>query len=613
MRPLVSLLLLLILSAPVRLATAQTIYTVAGSGPPPNPPADGTPATNAQLSSVGGVAVDGAGNLFFVALARVYKVDSSGIITTVAGDGTSVYFGDGGPAITGITPGDIAVDSAGNLYIADGGVWIRKVSGGIITTVAGNGTNGYSGDGGQAVNAQISCAGIAIDAAGNLYFTDSQNYRVRRISGGVITTVAGNGNSLYSGDGGAATVAGLSPGAVAVDGAGNLYVVDQLAYRVRKVSPGGIITTVAGDGTSGYSGDGGLATAARLNDPLGLAVDGAGNLYISDYNSAVVRRVTSGIITTVAGNGTRGYSGDGGSALNAQLSPAAVAADSAGNVYVSDSNNSVRKIAGGIITTIAGGGTGSGPLGDGGPATLASLNAPLGVTVDTSGNYYIADTGNNRIRQVSKGIITTVAGNGIAGYSGDGGMATNAQVNQPSRVAVDPSGNLYIADTKNHRVREVSGGVITTLAGTGAAGFTGDGGLATSAALNSPSGVAVDGGGNVYIADTGNNRIRKVSGGVITTSCRDRNRRLHGRQRISGQRRALRPERRGHRYSRESLYRRHTECRRPKSIGRRDHYAGLVAKRTPFWHFIGGLPVQCCCGHAGHIYYSTSYSVTGPL
>lgn len=340
---------------------------------------------------------------------------------------------------------------------------------------------------------------------------------------GNINTIAGNGTQGYSGDNGVATSAELGqPPDVAVDSVGNIYIADAGNNVIRKVTAStGIITTVAGTGAAGYTGDGGAATSATLNFPFGLAVDGNGNLYIADANNQAIRKVTAstGIITTFAGNGTAGYTGDGGQATSAEIDqPLRVAVDSSGNIYFSDPNNNViRKVtmSTGIITTVAGNGT-AGYTGDGGQATNAEISNPYGVAVDGAGNIYISDRANSVIRKVtaSTGIITTVAGNGTQGYSGDGGAATSAAVWGPPGVAVDSAGNIYIADLNNDAIRKVSAstGIITTVAGNHSGGFSGDGGPATSAALSGPAGVAVDGNGNLYIADKFNNRIRVVGG-----------------------------------------------------------------------------------------------------
>jgi sugar lactone lactonase YvrE len=281
------------------------------------------------------------------------------------------------------------------------------------------------------------------------------------------------------------------------------------------VDTNGIITTVAGNGSANYAGDGGPATNAGVSGPYGVALDGVGNLYIADTGNNRIRRVdTNGTISTVAGNGSRTYAGDGGAATNASLySPYGVALDTTGNMYIADSSNNRIRMVGtnGIVSTVAGK-AGRGYSGDGGTATNASLNYPYGVALDSLGNLYIADNGNNRIRIVcTNGIIATVAGKTGGGYSGDGGAATNASLYTPAGVAVDALGNLYIADSSNNRIRRVdANGIITTVAGNGSRTYAGDGGAATNASLSSPESVAVDAWGDLYIADTFNDRIREV-------------------------------------------------------------------------------------------------------
>jgi sugar lactone lactonase YvrE len=337
---------------------------------------------------------------------------------------------------------------------------------GTISTVAGNGTRSFSGDGGDAMLAQLYFPyGVALDAAGNLFMADTVNHSVRKVDvGGTITTVAGTGTQGFSGDGAAATTARLSrPQRVRLDAAGNLYIADRSNHRIRKVDATGMITTVAGNGTPGFSGDGGAATAAQLRDPFGVALDAAGNLYIADTFNNRIRKVdaSSGVISTVAGTGTSGFSGDGGAATAAQLGNSYdVASDAAGNLYIADTTNQrIRRVdaASGVISTVAGNGT-QGSSGDEGDATLAQLLNPQGVALDAAGNLYIADSSNHRIRKVSAtGTITTVAGTGAAGYSGAGGAATAAQLNFPYGVALDAAGNLYIADANNQRIRRVLG------------------------------------------------------------------------------------------------------------------------------------------------------------
>jgi len=392
-----------------------------------------------------------------------------------------------------------------------------------------------------AICSLMSCLGVCSPASGQV---------------GIITTYAGDGNG-YSGDGGPATSASLDgPSGLAMDSAGNLYIADTGNNVIRKVTPGGIITTCAGNGNAGFSGDGGPATAASLNiniDPVGIAVDASGNLYIADSMNNRVRKVSagSGIITTVAGNGfgaedgIGGFSGDGGQATAAELfAPTGLAIDSSGNLYIADlANMRVRKVSpNGIITTVAGSGcvlsistpNCGGFSGDGGPATSATLNRPAALALDGSGNLFIADNENNRIRKVSPaGIITTFAGIGpvcefsnlscTGSYSGDGGPATSAALSAPQGLATDRAGNVYISDTNNLRVRVVSpAGTIATYAGNGQFDYNifnsaGDGGPATSALINLPDGLATDAAGDLFIADNLRGRVREVSTAVPTT------------------------------------------------------------------------------------------------
>ena len=639
--------------------TADIINTYAGAGP------NNLPATSAVLSYPVSTALDGSGNLYFVvggesggsSGSRVYKVNTSGTLTIVAGTGAQGYSGDGGPATRAtLNPNSAAVDPSGNVYIAEG-CDLRKVtrSTGIISTYAGNARScGYAGDGGKATDAQLNdTEGVAVDSSGNVYVADQANQRIREVSAstGVISTIAGNGTSGFAGDGGAATSAELSdPSGVAIDGSGNVYIADLHNYRIRKVSGvTGKISTIAGSGVRGFSGDGGAGTSAEIGNVFGLASDPGGNVFIAEQDNCVIREVTerNGQINTVAGNYSKGcgYSGDGGAATSAQLyqpfgvavnssdtmfiadsgnflirsspvggdirtaagnavgytAPSTTAADAAlgelnaavpdafGDVYIADMSNCVvwKATSGGVISIIAGtppapgnnydgcgysgdGGAATsaqlwgpskavpdssgdvyiadfyncvvrkvtvatgeinafagtprncGYSGDGGPASSAQLYRPLGVTVDSSGNVYIADSDNNVIREVSAatGMILTVAGNNAAalGYSGDGGPATSAQLDLPVDVTVDASGNLYIADRNNSRIRVVHDGVIDTFAGNGTAGYEGDGVPASQTGLYYPSGVAVDVAGDVLIADEENQRIRFVdAAGIIHT------------------------------------------------------------------------------------------------
>lgn len=607
------------------------IAAYAGSGRP-GFGGDGGPATAAQLSNPNGIAVDAAGNLYIAdgGNARVRRVSPSGTISTVAGNGQGGVSGDGGPATSAAVsnPSAVAVDAAGNLFISQTSFHlIRQVrSNGAIASYAGTGIAGFSGDGGPGTAARLSGPqGLGVDALGNLYVADSQNHRIRKITPqGSISTVAGNGKAALSGNGGAATLASLSipagvaadasgnlyigdtgnarvrmvnssgvisdfagqgtslkdgpvnqsrllsptgvnvdskgnvlivlfsghqvrrvtqgtitsiagatpptivgentsatatalfdPRGIAVDPLGNLYVSDTIDHRIRKISAAGTITTYAGNGLYGITGDGGLAVSAEVGSPRGLTLDQGGNLYATiGFGSATRQIAASGLITTVAGGGIAGFAGDGGKATAAQfLVPFGIAKDAAGNIYIADTdNNRIRRVdTSGIVTTIAGSGT-DGFAGDGGPATAASLSQPRQLALDSNGNLYLADTGNNRIRKITPaGVISTIAGNGTTGAGGDGGAATDAQLTSPSGVALDASGNMYISTAARIRRVEASTGKMTTIAGTGGAGFGGDGGLGTAAQVSSATNLAVDRSGNVYFTDNDNLRVRKLT------------------------------------------------------------------------------------------------------
>ena len=334
----------------------------------------------------------------------------------------------------------------------------------------------------------------------------------------IISTYAGTGIATYGGDTGPAISAGLNtPYGVAADNAGNVYIADYGNHRIRKVDPSGTIITVAGTGTAGFTGDSAAATLAEIRNPRGIAVDAAGNIFFSDYGNNRIRKInTSGIITTIAGNadGLPGYCSDGGMADTSHVGfPWGVAVDTAGNVYFADQMNCrVRKIdTAGIISTI--GGMGIAAFGgDGGPATSAKIQYPMGVALDDTGNIYVADEGNNRIRKIStSGIISTIAGSAVYGFSGDGGPSTAAKLYYPQGIAVDGVGNIYIADVNNNRIRKINtAGIISSITGDGTAGYNGDGILATTAEVNQATGIAVDTAGRVFIADNNNNRIRYI-------------------------------------------------------------------------------------------------------
>jgi uncharacterized protein (TIGR03437 family) len=600
--------LCLLLSGTLASAQQYVISTFAGGGPPPSP----VPALSAAIGGTYGIGSDAVGNVYFTALNCVFKMDRSGILTRIAGNGRAGFSGDGGPATSAELdqPEGVAVDSAGNVYIADtGNQRLRKVTpDGTITTagaglyfygvaadtfgnvyastggrverispdgtqtqVAGGGPPpnlllGYqcAGNGEPATKAYLNTAtGIAVDSAGNLYIADSVAGCVLKVdTRGTITALIGNLNdpvglavdnagNLYIADfrngvrklsnGSLTTVAtSLSPVGVAVDGTGNLYVTEQGGSSVSQVNISGVITTVAGNGTPAYWGDGGQAIKAGMRGPNALGLDGAGNVYINDAGDGRIRRVSTdgiistfatatvsdpggiavdsqgniyvtggpygpylqmiapgGTITTIAGNGILGYSGDGGPATLAEVVAASVAPDSANDIYFTDYYN-VRKVSSdGIITTVAGNGT-YGYSGDGGPATGAQLDGSFGITVDDAGDLYIA--GLTHTRKVSpSGIITTTAGNDAQGHIGGVG------------VAVDGAGNLFILAPLGNGVRVSkvsSNGIISTLVNNQNNGYSGDGGPSNNSQFDIPDALAVDAAGNIYVADTGNDVVR---------------------------------------------------------------------------------------------------------
>jgi len=493
-------------------------------------------ATAVQIGQPDGLAVDAHGNVYVssLALTMVLKVTPSGVITVVAGNGLP---GGGNGIAVGASlysPGGLAFDQAGNLYIADGAVnVVHKVdTSGNITIVAGNGQVGHSGDGGPATKAQLILpVAVAVDKADNLYIVEGGGYIRKVTPEGTISTVAGNGAAAYKGDGGPATKASLSqPDGLAVDAAGDIYVADQYACAIRKFQPGGNITTVAG-GKCGFSGEGGLATKAAVGFVGGVTVGSSGELYFSDIVNQCIWSVSkSGTINAVAGNGQTGFLGDGGPALQATLNyPTALAVDPTGAVVFLDvDNNRVRRfVPGGSITTMAGETL---SVGDLGPSTSAVLTTPGDIAVDGAGNLYIPDSKQNRVRKVApSGIITTVAGTGTEGNTGDGGPATAATLS-PNAVAVDHAGNLFIAAATIRRV-DVATGKIATVAGNGTccyrgAGTGGDGGPAQNASLGFATSIAVDASGNIYFNDLvtlasgapGGATIRRVTtDGTIST------------------------------------------------------------------------------------------------
>ena len=555
-----------VLSAPRAALGQYSINSSAGGGPN---------NLNALLSSIGYpgcVAIDAVGNIYIADSysSHIFKVDTTGNLTVVAGNGTLGYSGDGGPATSAALnrPEGVFVDGSGNIFIADtDNSVIREVlaSTGNIQTVAGDGTQGYKGDNGPATSAELyDPFGVYVDGSGNIFIADTDNSVIREVVAGTgnIQTVAGTGTACTAftatecGDGGPATSALLDePQGVFLDSAGDIYIADTYNSVIRKVSAGtGVIAAVAGtyydwatNDTCQYSGDNGPATSAQLCLPTTIFVDSSSNLFIADTNNSVIREVAAatGNITSLAGNNAlgAGYSGDNGPATSAQLNyPSGVYLDSTGDIFIADTENFVirRVVAStGDIQTNVGNNT-LAFSGDGGSPTSAALNYPQGVLLDSSGNLYIVDTANSVIRvynlgaaavtiagvTIQPGDIQTVAGTG--GFScqtpsqacGDGGAATSAQLNSPGSIAFDNAGDIFIADTGDSKIREVlaSTGVIETVAGNGTEAFAGDGAAPTSASLYHPYGVALDSAGNVYIADTENSVIRVVNPGTAAAT-----------------------------------------------------------------------------------------------
>ncbi len=501
---------------------------------------DGGDATQCQMNNPTSVVTDAAGNVYFADSQnhRIRKIVTTGtlsIVTTIAGTGEIGFAGDSGLAINAkfYYPVDLAMDASGNLYVADQyNNRIRKITpAGMIYTFAGSGKQGWDGDGGPATEAKLNYPrGITFDPAGNMYISDTYNYRIRKVTtAGTMTTIAGNGTPGWSGDGDTALKAQMQfPHGIAADGAGNVYFSDPNNYIVRKIAPNGKIYRYAGNGIYSNAGDGGLADTGCVAYPSGLHVDAIGNLYIVDRAVNTVRIVdaTTKIISTFGGVCCGGFTGDGSTQNNMRCrNTYDVTFDAAGNYYIADNGNQrIRKVAVNgtvtLVSTLAGGGTGA-FSGDGGQALNAELNYPSGADFDPSGNLYVADQNSHRIRKITPaGVITTYGGTGTQGYSGDGGLATAANMNYPLDVACDGFGNVFVAEFGSHTIRKIDPtGTITTVAGNGLAGFTGDNGPATSARLFNPFGVATDAAGNVYISDYNNDRIRMVNmtSGTITT------------------------------------------------------------------------------------------------
>lgn len=534
------------------------ITTIAGTGIA-GYSGDNGPAVQAELNTPWGLAVDGAGDLFLADVVNnaIRRIDAFGTITTVAGNGMAGYSGDGGPATIAElnSPRSVIVDSHGNLYIADNlNHRVRKVDArGIINTFAGDGGAGFSGDGGLATEAQVgSPRGLLIDH-NQLLISGGGGPRIRSVNlqTNIIETLAGSGLG-YDGDGSLSGALFNGPTGMFLRPDGTLLLADQYNARLRSITSTSV-STVAGS----FGHDNVRATRGLLIAPENLAIDSAGNYYIAEFGGNRIRRVdaATGRITTIAGTGITGYDGDGGPAQQARIGiPEGVGVDESGNVFISDSGNSlIRKVdTSGIISTFAtdpnfsdlislaidstgnlyvaddfscvifkvtpvgsvsvvAGNFTCGYNGDNIPATAAELNAPYGVAVDGRGNIYIGDTLNNRIRRVNRsGLISTVAGNGTCGFSGDGGPSIAALICTPENLAVDSSGSIYFCDYTNLRVRKISGGIIKTIAGSGNYGYNGEDLPALSTNLDGPAAVAIGHDGSVYILDDIQARVRKV-------------------------------------------------------------------------------------------------------
>ena len=588
-----------------KITTAGVVTTFAGSGAAGS--VDGT-GTAASFSSPAGVAIDASGNLYIgdQGNSKIRKITSAGVVTTFAGSGTNSSIDGTGTAASFTGPYGVAVDASGNVYVTEYfGYKVRKItSAGVVTTLAGSGTNGSVDGTGAAAQFGI-LRGIGIDALGNLYVGDDTYNNIRKITpAGVVTTIAGTG-SAGSADGTGTAASFNRPFGVAVDASGNLYVADFANNRIRKITSAGVVTTFAGSATSGSTDATG--TAARFNSPSGVGVDASGNLYVTDYNNHKIRKIslfgymispalptglnfnatsgvisgtatvataatsytitatnatgsgsvvisiatvvaapnisytgspfnfttgtaittltptnsggavpsaTPGTVSTFAGSGTVGSVDATGTAASFK-NPFGLVVDATGNVYVVDEGNQkIRKItSAGVVTTFAGTGTAGSVDGTG---TAASFNSPSGITIDASGNLFIADFGNHKIRKItSAGVVTTFAGSGTP--SSADGTGTAASFSSPAGLAIDATGNLFCTEAGGNKIRKItSTAVVTTIAGSGSGGSAD--GTGATASFSEPRGVAVDASGNIYVADRSNNKIRKItSAGVVTT------------------------------------------------------------------------------------------------
>ena len=489
----------------VRKVTSAGVVTTLAGGADISGSVDGQ-GTAARFMALQGIAVDSTGNVYVTESGNrdVRKISASGLVTTLVG-GTG-KFGE---------PRGLALDASGNLYVGDyGSNVVRKVtSTGAVSLYAGTAPTAGSSDGTTTSALFYGPSGVAIDSSNNLYIADTLNNTVRKISAsGTVTTLAGLAGRTSSVDGSAATARFEDPYAVAVDGSGNLYVADATDNSIRKVTSDGAVTTLAGKGGSFGSADG-TGDAARFKNPLGIAVDTAGNVYVADTGNSTVRKITAGgVVSTLAGSAGLAGSLDATGTAARFMGPYGITVDAAGNVYVVESSAAVRKItAAGVVTTLAGT---SGTNGfTNGTGTAARFSVPFDIAVDGAGNLYVSDHGNHAVRLItSAGVVTTLAGSGTAGKADGTGIAASFKF--PSGLAADSSGTVYLADTDNQVVRKITtAGVVTTIAGTGSLGSAD--GVGTAASFYNPKDVAVDPSGNLYVVDRNNHTIRK---GTLQTS-----------------------------------------------------------------------------------------------
>ncbi|MES2355552.1 MAG: hypothetical protein V4568_14375 [Pseudomonadota bacterium] len=506
-----------------KITPTGVVSTIAGT-PGIGGSADGTGAA-ATFSIPYGIATDSAGNIYVADQfnSTIRKITPEGMVTTIAGTAGITGSADGtGAAASFYYPAGLATDKLDNIYVADR--WnstIRKITpAGIVTTIAGTPGIAGSADGTGAAASFNHPAGLTTDGAGNIYVADSGNSTMRKITPeGVVTTIAGTPYIMGSADGTGAAASFNYPAGLTTDGAGNIYVADIENSTIRKITPAGVVTTIVG--TAGKTGaTDGIGAAASFNQPYGLTTDSAGHVYVADTFNNTIRKITpTGLVSTLAGSTGTWGSADGAGAAASFTNFYGLAADSTGNIFVADrGSHTIRKVTpAGIVTTIAGTLYSRGSAD--GAGTAASFNNPAGIATDSVGNIFVTDSESHTIRKVTPaGIVTTIAGTASSIAGSADGTGTTASFNNPVGIATDSVGNIYVADTGNSAIRRITpDGVVTTIAGT--AGHVGSAdGTGAGASFNNPIGIATDSVGNIYVADTGNNTIRRITpGGVVTT------------------------------------------------------------------------------------------------